>query len=239
MARTLFAEGSPLGHKVVVDVPGIDEPVAFDVVGIVADARLSSVGSEPYPTMYHSYAQFPRPSLSLVIRSGASPEGITDALRKLVWRRDKDIPVEELGTMRQTIRTSTLAQQTLTGTVTSFSLLALMLAAVGLFGVLAYQVNQRQHELGIRMALGAGQRDVLSTVLRQGLVMTGAGLAAGVVAGLALTRLMAGMLYEVAPTDPTSFVLAAACLVVVAVLACLVPALRALAVQPVRALRYE
>jgi putative ABC transport system permease protein len=239
MARTLFADASPLGRQVVVDVPGIEEPVTFEVVGIVADARLSRVGSEPYLTMYHSYAQFPRPSLSLVIRRSAGTRGITDALRKLVWRRDKDIPVEELETMQRTIRTSTLAQQTLAGTVTGFSLLALMLAAVGLFGVLAYQVNQRQHELGIRMALGAGQRHVLATVLRQGVVMTGAGIAVGVVAGIALTRLMSGLLYEVAPTDPLSFVLAAASLFVVALLACLVPALRALAVQPVRALRYE
>lgn len=239
MARTLFADGSPLGRKVVVDVPGVDEPVTFDVVGIVGDARLSRVGSEPYLTMYHSYAQFPRPSLSLVIRGGAAPDGITDALRKLVWRRDKNIPVEELETMKHTIRTSTLTQQTLTGTVTSFSLLALLLAAVGLVGVLAYQVNQRQHELGIRLALGAGQGHVLATALRQGLAVTGIGLAVGVVTGLALTRLMAGLLFEVAPTDPTSFVAAAACLIVVALAACLVPALRALAVQPVRALRYE
>ena len=141
--------------------------------------------------------------------------------------------------MTSEIRTSTLAQQTLAGTVTSFSVLALLLAAVGLFGILAYQVMERRHELGIRMALGAGQGHVLATILRQGLTVTGIGLAVGVVAGLALTRLMSGLLYEVAATDPMSFLAAAACLVVVALGACLVPALRALGVQPVQALRYE
>jgi putative ABC transport system permease protein len=238
MARTLFADSSPLGRKVVVDM-GDDEPVTFDVVGVVADARVSRVGDVPFLTMYHSYYQFPRLGLSLVIRSSTDPAALTRALRELIWRRDKDIPVEELATMKSTIRSSTLAQQTLAGTVTSFSLLALLLAAVGLFGVLAYQVNQRQHELGIRMALGAGQGHVLATVLRQGAMVTGAGLLAGIVVGLALTRLMSSLLYEVAPSDPTSFVVAACCLIVVALAACLVPALRALAVQPVRALRYE
>lgn len=239
MARTLFEDASPLGRQVVVDVPGVAEPVTFEVVGVVADARVSSVRAAPYPTMYHSYGQFPRLNLSLVIRSSAEEQGLTRALRQLVWRHDKDIPVEELARMTTTIRTSTLAQQTLAGTVTSFSVLALLLAAVGLFGVLAYQVMERRHELGIRMALGAGQGHVLATILRQGLAVTGIGLAVGVVAGLALTRLMSSLLYEVAPSDPTSFVSAVVCLIVVALGACLVPALRALAVQPVQALRYE
>ncbi len=239
MAGTLFRDASPLGRQVVVDVPGVDEPVTFEVVGVVADARVSSVRAAPYPTMYHSFAQFPRFNLSLVVRSSAEEQGLTRALRQLVWQRDKDIPVEELARMTSTIRTSTLAQQTLAGTVTSFSLLALLLAAVGLFGVLAYQVMERQHELGIRMALGAGQRQVLATVLGQGLAVTGVGLVVGLAAGLALTRLMSSLLYEVAATDPASFLAAAACLVVVALAACLVPAMRALRVQPVRALRYE
>ena len=238
MAHTLFENESPLGRQVVVDMGG-DEPVTFHVVGVVANARVQRVAWDAYATMYHSYYQFPRLRISLAIRSTADPQGLTGSLRELVWRRDKDIPVEDLATMKGAIKSSTLAQQTLAGTVTSFSLLALLLAAVGLFGVLAYQVNQRQHELGIRMALGAGQRHVLATVLRQGITVTVVGLVAGVVAGLALTRLMAGLLYEVAPADPASFVAAAASLVVVSLLACLVPALRALAVQPVRALRYE
>ncbi len=238
MSRTLFAKESPLGRKVVVDM-GDDEPVVFDVVGVVADARVSRVRTAPYPTMYHSYYQFPSLGLAVAIRSSGDPQGLTHALRELVRRRDKDIPVDELATMRSTIEDSTRPQRTLAGAVTSFSLLALLLAAVGLFGVLSYQVSQRQHELGIRMALGAQGKHLLAAVLGQSLAVTGAGVAAGVVAGLALTRLMSGLLYEVAPTDPASFVSAGAGLLVVALLACLAPALRTLRIQPIAALRYE
>jgi predicted permease len=238
MARTLFGSQNPVGRQVVVDLFG-DEPVTFDVVGVVADAQVNWLGSPPYPTMYHCYDQFPRSVMSVVLRTAADPRAITGALRNLVWRRDKDIPVDELATMRGAMRKSTLVQQTLTGSVTAFSLLALLLAAVGLFGVLAYQVSRREHEIGIRMALGAQRHHIIAAVLGQVLTMTAVGLAVGVVAGLALTRLMTGLLYGVAPTDPASFVGATVCLLAVATAACLVPALRALAVEPTRALRYE
>jgi predicted permease len=238
MARTLFGSQSPVGRQVVVDLFG-DEPVTFDVVGVVADAQVNWVGCPPYPTMYHSYYQFPRTVLSVVIRTAADPRAITGSLRNVVWRRDKDIPVDELATMRGAMRKSTLVQQTLTGSVTAFSVLALLLAAVGLFGVLAYQVSRREHEIGIRMALGAQRHHIIAAVLGQGLTTTAIGLVVGIIVGLALTRLMTGLLYGVAPTDPASFMSAAACLLAVATVACLLPALRALAVQPTRALRYE
>jgi putative ABC transport system permease protein len=238
MARTLFGSQSPVGRQVVVDMFG-DEPVTFDVVGVVADAQVNWVGCPPYPTMYHSYYQFPRTVLSVVIRTAADPRAITGSLRNVVWRRDKDIPVDELATMRGAMCKSTLVQQTLTGSVTAFSVLALLLAAVGLFGVLAYQVSRREHEIGIRMALGAQRHHIIAAVLGQGLTTTAIGLVVGIIVGLALTRLMTGLLYGVAPTDPASFMSAAACLLAVATVACLLPALRALAVQPTRALRYE
>jgi putative ABC transport system permease protein len=237
-ARTIFGDQSPIGRQVATDFGG-DQPTLLDVVGVVADARLDDLDDGPSMVMYLSYHQLQVPGMHVAIRTASDSGAITRALREIVWRRDRGIPVDGLTTLQGEIRRSTLPQQTLTGAVTSFSLLALLLAAIGLFGVLAYQVNQRRNEIGIRMALGARQGHVLATILRQGLVVTGVGLVAGVVAGLALTRLMAGMLYEVAATDPTSFVGAVACLVVVALAACLVPALRALAVQPVQALRYE
>jgi ABC-type antimicrobial peptide transport system permease subunit len=114
-----------------------------------------------------------------------------------------------------------------------------VLAAIGLFGVLAYQVNQRQHEIGIRMALGASRGQIIGTILRQGMAVTGVGLLAGIAAGLALTRLMRSLLFAVAATDPMSFVGAAVCLIVVALVSCLIPALRALSIQPVEVLRHE
>lgn len=238
MARSLFPGENPVGRKVAVDA-GDTQPVVFDVVGVVADARLNSLAEAPSFTMYLSFHQFPSSRMNVAIRSAADPKGITRALREIVARRDRNVPVEELATMDGIVEASTLVQRALAFTVTSFSVLSLLLAAIGLFGVQAYQVNQRQHELGIRMALGARRGHILDTVLRQGLIVTGAGLAAGLVAGLALTRLMSGLLYEVAPTDPASFVAAAACLLVVGTIACLIPALEALAIQPIRALRYE
>lgn len=238
VARKLYPGEIAVGKQLAVDFGG-EQPAMLEIVGVVADARLNNLEGEPSWVMYLPFHQATTAVLEAVIRTGSDSEWATRALREIVWRRNKDVPVADVTVLGAAIRASMGPQQALTATVTSFSLLALLLAAIGLFGVLAYQVNQRQHELGIRMALGAGQRHVLATVLRQGLVVTGIGLAIGIVAGLALTRLMAGLLYEVAPTDPTSFVASAACLVVVALGACLVPALRALAVQPVRALRYE
>ncbi len=239
MAKALYRNESPIGRKVVADWVGAPAPVVFEVVGIVADARINEVGEAPYPTMYASFSQFPSARLSLAIRSGGEMAALTSSLRDVVGRHDADIPVEELATMKGAIRASTMAQQTLATTVSAFSLVALLLAAVGLFGVLAYQVNQRRHEIGIRMALGAQRGDILAAVLRSGLLTAGAGVVAGVVAALAVTRLMSSLLYAVAPTDPASFVMAAGCLLVVAGAACLVPALRALSVEPVQALRYE
>lgn len=239
MARALFGSLSPIGRKVVVDWPNAPEPIAFEVVGVVADARVSRVGNAPYPTMYSSFYQLPSARLSVAIRSGGDPQALTRSLRAVVGRLDRDIPVDELATMTAAIRDSTMAQRTLATTVSAFSLLALLLAGIGLFGVLAYQVNQRRHEIGVRMALGARHGHILAAVVRQGLAVTAAGLAAGVVTAVALTRLMTSLLYEVTPGDPASFAFACATLVLVALLACLVPALRALRVQPITALRYE
>jgi len=238
MARRIFPDQDPIGRRVATDFGG-EQPELLEVVGVVADARLNDLNDGPSMAMYIPYNQLASRGMEVVIRTATDPAGVTRSLREIVWRRDKDIPVENLVGLKEAIRQSTLPQQTLAGAVTTFSLLALLLAAIGLFGVLSYQVDQRRHEIGIRMALGARQGDVLAAVLRQGLLVTGIGIAAGLVAGLAVTRLMGDLLFEVAATDPPSFAGAALCLGVVALLACLVPALRALAVEPVQALRYE
>ncbi len=238
MARGLFPGENPLGRKVAVDT-GDAQPAVFDVVGVVADARLNSLDQEPHFTMYLAFHQFPSSRMRVAVRTAGDPRGIAGALREIVRRRDANVPVEELVTMEEIVEDSTLAQRALAVTVTSFSVLSLFLAALGLFGVQAYQVHQRQHELGIRIALGARRGHILATVLRQGLVVTGVGLAVGLAAGLALTRLLSGLLYEVAPTDLPSFAGATALLLAVATAASLAPALRALAIEPIRALRYE
>lgn len=238
VARRLFPGESPIGRRIASDLGG-DLPATLEVVGVVGDARLNDLDDGPSMVMYFPYHQAQVPAMHLAVRAATDPQAVTVALREIVWRRNRDVPVADLTLLESAIRRSTITQQALTGTVTCFSLSALLLAAVGLFGVLSYQVSQREHEIGIRMALGAGRLQVLATILRQGLTMTGVGLVAGVAVGLALTRLMRNLLFEVEPTDPASLVIAAAGLSCVALLACLAPALRALAIQPVRALRYE
>ena len=238
MARALFSDQNPVGRRFATDL-GDSEPTLLEVVGVVADARLNQLDDGPSMVMYLPYHQFQVPAMYLAVRTAIDPQGIVGALREIVWGRNRDVPVEELATLMGAIARSALPRKTLAGIVSTFSLLALLLAAVGLYGVLAYQVNQRRHEIGIRMALGADSGQILRAVLGQGLWMTGAGLGAGSVAALALTRLMRGLLYEVGPADPVSFLAAAAGLSAVALLACLVPAVRALRVQPTRALRYE
>jgi predicted permease len=238
MARRLFSTENAVGRKVVADL-GDAQPVTLDVVGVVADARLDGLGDEPPSAMYLSFFQYQPSRMRLAIRTAADPQGITKALRDLVSRRDKDVPVEELATLPGIIRKSTEAHRALAGTVTSLSAFSLLLAAIGLFGVQAYQVNQRHHEIGIRMALGARRSHILAAVLRQGLLVIGVGLAAGLALGLALTRLMGSLLYAVAPTDLASVAAAAVCLLAVGTVACLIPALRAAALDPVKALRCE
>lgn len=238
MASRLFPDENPVGRTVASDL-GAAEPSMLEVVGVVGDAQLNSLGDRPRMAMYLPHAQNAVSAMQLAIRTKADPEGVIHSLRELVWRRNRNVPLENLTAMTAAIRRTTLPQQTLTGTVTTFSLLALLLAAVGLFGVLTYQVNQRQREIGIRMALGARREHVLRAVLGEGLATAGIGAAAGAAAGLAVARLMRSVLYAVAPFDPASLLVATACLLAGAVLACLAPAYRAVRIQPSRALRFE
>jgi len=238
VARRLFPGESPIGRRIASDLGG-DEPALLEVVGVVGDQRLDDLEDGPSSVMYFPYHQLQAPAMHLAIRSTADAQGIARALREIVWRRNKDIPVADLTLLDSAIRRSTITHQALAGTVASFSALALLLAAIGLFGVLSYQVGQREHEIGIRMALGASRKRILGTVLRQGLTVTAVGLGAGAAVGLALTRLMRSLLYEVEPTDPASLAVAALLLLAVSLAACIGPAWRATRVQPVRALRWD
>lgn len=237
-ARLLFEgeEGGPIGRTVVVD--GTPE-ISLRVVGVLADARIEELAREPMPVLYLPYAQFPRAAMSVAIRTQRDSAAIAAALRELVARRRLDVPVQEPATMTEIVRSSTVAQRALSAIVGGFAGFALLLAGVGLYGVLAFQVDERRHEIGLRMALGALGARVLSAVLRQTLGVTAAGLVAGLAVSLALARLMASQLYGVAPHDPGCLVAAVGCLLAVAVVACLLPALRALRVQPMAALRRE
>ena len=238
MARTLFPDKDPLGRRVSVDMGGT-QPTTFEVVGVVGDVRLNSVGDSAPPTMYLSYYQFPDTTLRFAIRTDQAPASITQSVRKLVLAHDRTVPVENLVSMENLISDSLVPQRTTSIALALFASVALVLACVGLYGVLAYSVSQRTHEIGVRMALGANRGEVLWLVLRQGMTLALAGLAVGMAISFELAHLLESMLFDVAPHDPATFVAVPALLAVVAALACAIPACRAARVDPMVALHYE
>jgi putative ABC transport system permease protein len=190
-------------------------------------------------TMYYSYYQFPQVTLRFAIRTDQEPESITQTVRRLVIARNHDIPVENLVSMERIIGESLAPQQVSAVLVALFALVALLLACIGLYGVLAYSVSQRTHEIGLRMALGAERRDVLKLIVGQGFTLTLFGVGIGIVGAVAVTRLLADLLYGVKPTDLLTFAAVSLLLTTVALLASFIPARRATKVDPMVALRYE
>ena len=177
--------------------------------------------------------------MSLVVRTASDPVSMVPAIRNQVLSVDKDQPVSDVMTMEQRVAKSVAAKRFVMFLLGAFSVLALGLAAVGIYGVMAYLVTQRTQEIGVRMALGAQKRDVLRLVVGKGMVLAIIGTAIGLVASLALTRLMRSLLFEVTPTDGLTFVIVSVVLLTVALLACYIPARRATKVDPLVALRYE
>ena len=238
MARGLFPDVNPVGRQVAVDVGG-DDPAIAEVVGVAGDVRTYSLGSEPPRQMYYSYRQAPFSGLRLAIRTQGNPTSVTNAVRRALQARDPDIPLAGIATMEDVISRSIGSTRVIMLTVTLFSSVAVLLAAVGLYSVLAYYVTQRAHEIGIRMAMGASGKRVLELVLRRGLALVACGLVLGVAGAFAGTRLIQQQLFNVEPTDPLTFAAVGALFVVVAVIACLVPALRAVRTDPVKTLQVE
>jgi putative ABC transport system permease protein len=211
----------------------------FEVVGVAKDTRVEALGEAPGLAMFVPLAQQYRAGVTLLVRAATNPVGLLPAIRGEVQSLDKNLPVFDVTTLREAVGT-TLNQQKLYATLMgSFALVALVLAAIGIYGVISYSVARRTHEIGIRMALGAERRDVLKLVLGQGMLLTLSGLALGLPAALGLTRFLKSLLYGVSPNDATTFVLGAVVLGSVALLACYLPARRATKVDPVVALRYE
>ena len=174
-----------------------------------------------------------------VLRTSRDPLGTVTMIRETVKTVDPDQPIANIRTMAQLLSKSVARQQFNMFLLALFSLVALCLAAIGIYGTIAYSVSQRTHEIGVRMALGAAQRSVVGLVVRQGMSLALAGLAIGLMASFGLTRLMASLLFGVSATDPATFASVALALSVVALVACLVPARRASKVNPIIALRYE
>ncbi|MBV8856414.1 MAG: ABC transporter permease [Acidobacteria bacterium] len=237
LAKKYFAGEDPLGKRVRVSMKPDQQPT--EIVGVVADVKSQALDEESRPTVYWPQAELPVNFTSLVVRAKGDPLALAAPIRKEIQAIDAEQPVADVRTMNQLLAESVGRARFSAFLLGVFACVAAALAAVGLYAVMSYAVAQRTREIGIRVALGAQGRDVLGLVVRQGLALALAGAALGLAGALALTRLMRSLLYEVSTTDLATYVSVSALLLVVALLACLVPARRATKVDPMVALRYE
>jgi putative ABC transport system permease protein len=237
MARRHWPGENPIGRRVTMKDWG--PPLTGEIVGVVGDVKADGLDSLTRPMIYWPYPQFPGIFNSLVIRTDAEPLSVAAAVKSQLWSVDREQPLSQIQTMEEVIADSVAPRRFNMLLLTVFAALALALAAIGVYGVMAYTVAQSTREIGIRMALGARASDVLKVVLRQGLVLTLLGVGIGVAGALGLTRLMAALLYDVTATDVPTFVGVSMLLVLVSALACYLPGRRATKVDPMIALRYE
>lgn len=214
------------------------EHVACTIVGIVNDVKMYDVRGRPAREMYVPLGQFPSNALGFVARTAVNPDTISDAMRASVWAIDKDQPVS-MSDLQTLMYTQDAGNRVLVKMMVAFGVLALFLCAIGIYGVMAHNVAQRTHEIGIRMALGASPGRVMKMVVRQALALTFVGIAIGIGGAFAVTRSLASDLYQVKANDPATFIGVAVVFMLVAVAACYIPARRAMRVEPVIALRYE
>jgi putative ABC transport system permease protein len=237
LARRYFPNENPIGQRLVFGGEMNDEKSRVTIVGVVGDVRGLGLDKQPPPMFYFPYKQFVMPFMSLMMRSPASATDVSQAVRAAVRQVDPEMPVEELETLDDIVN-RTIAQPRFRSTLLSmFAGAALLLALLGVYGVLSYAVAQRRRELGIRAALGAEPRDLLKLVIGQGLTLASAGIIAGLAGAFAVSGLLAGMLYGVGTSDPRTILLATAALLAAALLACVLPAWRAMRLDPLAALR--
>ena len=235
LARQLWPREDPIGKRITLE--GQKQP--REIVGVVGDVRQFGLATEPKSEVYQPYAQAPAGLIGFAVRTASVPLSMANAVRREVWAVDKDQAVGYLMSMEQLASESLAPQRVSVLLLGFFAVAALMLAAIGLYGVISYSVTQRTHEIGIRMALGADRGAVTRMVLRQGMALTALGLAIGVGLAVVLTRFMSALLYGVRTTDPITFLLVVVVLAAVAFLASFIPARRATRVDPMEALRYE
>ena len=237
-ARKYFRGGSALGRTLDRGVGWWEGmPARFEIVGVVANERFAGLTEEPRPATYFPYPQFAFDGVQLLVRAPGEPAALAGAVRDAVHALDPAIPVEEVRWMTAVHAAALGGARFNTALLAAFALLALVLAAVGIYGVLAYLVAERTAEIGIRMALGAERGRVVRLVLGQGLALVGAGLALGIAGALGATRALRTLLFEVAPHDAATYAAVAALLTLVALLACWIPARRATRIDPMVALR--
>jgi putative ABC transport system permease protein len=248
LAHRVWPGDDPIGKHLTMDDPTKPAPNWLTVVGVAKNAKQNEWAADPYFEVYlpylqsHEFQESPKSAwayLTLVVRSTGDPTSLGSAIESEVRSLDKNAVVSQVQTMEQVVSDSTAQPRFYLLLLATFAAVALVLAAVGIYGVMSYSVSRRTHEIGIRMALGAERRDVLRLVVGQGMVLALAGTAVGLLGALGLTRLMASLLYGVKPYDPATFLVVSVVLCLVALAANYIPARRATKIDPMVALRYE
>jgi macrolide transport system ATP-binding/permease protein len=243
LARRLWPEikdsGEALGKRLRASGPN---PITSEVVGVVKDSKNSAaipLDQEPQPTLYRPFAQNYSPFASVVVRAGGDPRSLIAAVRREISALDENLPVQDLQPLTETISLASWSARTWAAVLSFFGFLGLALAGVGIYTLISFSVARRTREIGLRMALGAGARDILKLIIKQGLGVTLVGIFIGLGLAVALTRMLAGWLYGVSATDPATFAGTALFLLFIALLACYLPARRATKVDPMTTLRRE
>jgi putative ABC transport system permease protein len=235
VAERYFPHQDPIGKT----LQNSRDRIPLQIIGVVADVKFSSLSTSSFDEMYQPYQQNPWMIMTLVVRSNSAAQPLISAVREKISELDPDLPLADIKPMEKIVSLSVGQPRLLTGLVGAFAGFALLLAAVGIYGVMAYSVSQRAHEMGVRMALGAGPGDIFRLVVGQGMRLVLAGIVIGFLASLALTRLMAAVLFATSAHDPVTFIAVALVLIAVALAACYIPARRATRVDPLVTLRYE
>ena len=238
LAREYWPNESPIGKRIRFGPPEDNEPW-HTIVGVVSAVRHQRMQEDTRKSVYLPYLKIPVPGLSIVARTTADPHELTAAVRREVAQLDSDLPVSEIATMEEVVAESIWQPRLYATLFTVFAGGALVLALIGIYGVMAFLVQTRTHEIGVRMALGATARDVFKLIVGRGMKLTVIGVLIGVGGAVALTRLMHGLLFNTSATDPVTFILISGLLALAAFLACYIPARRAAKVDPLVALRYE
>ena len=237
-ARRYFPKGDVLGKRVGFGCPET-AGVCRTIVGVVGNVRQESLTDDVFAELYVPFTQMPMNGMTLVVRTTSDPLSLASAVRNEVLGVDKNQPIFDVKTLDQRVNDSVAVSRSLMLLFSAFALLALVLGAVGIYGIVSYSVTQRTHEIGIRMALGARAGNVLRLIMKNGLTLVLTGIVIGIAGALALTRFLTTLLFGVTPTDTATFVIVSAIFFVIAVIASLIPAVRATRVDPLVALRYE
>jgi predicted permease len=239
MAQQLWPGQDAVGKRI--HFGGIDASTApwVTVVGVVGRVKQYTLDSESRIAFYLPQAQYAMRAMNVVLRAGADPEALTAAVRREIHQLDEDLPLYNVQTMDRRVDESLARRRFSTLLLTLFACFALALASIGIYGVMAYLVSQGTREIGIRMALGATPAGILSLIVRKGMALAMSGMAVGLIAAFALSRLMRSLLFGVEATDPATFVAISVLLTLIALLASYIPAQRAARVDPVVSLRYE